>query len=315
MSLFRIHGVVPIIPTPFQSDETIDYAAFAPLVDFAVAGRCSAICLPAYASEFYKLSDEERLEVVRQAVTAAKGRIPVIGQANHASARLAAKSALAVEAAGADAIAVAVPRLFSLPESDLFRYFDTVLSAVQVPLLIQDYNPGGPTVSPQFVAGLHRIHPHFRYIKLEEPLMAAKVRAILDATGGGVGVLEGWGGMYMLELIEAGICGVMPGLAISDLLAQVYQRAVAGFKQDAYEIFAGVLPQIVFSLQNMEFFHHAEKRLLAMRGILREATVRDVTMPPGEIDHAHVDFLNQRVLALLDRLHMAHNPGLPGKAL
>lgn len=315
MPPFQIHGVVPIIPTPFQSDETIDSAAFAPLVDFAVAGRCSAICLPAYASEFYKLSDEERLEVVRHAVTAAKGRIPVIGQANHASARLAARSARAVEAAGADAIAVAVPRQFSLPERDLFRYFDTILSAIQIPLLIQDYNPGGPTVSPQFVAGLHRIHPHFRYIKLEEPLMAAKVKAILDATGGGVGVLEGWGGMYMLELTEAGICGVMPGLAISDLLAQVYQLAVAGAKQDAYEILAGVLPQIVFSLQNMEFFHHAEKRLLAMRGILREATVRDVTMTPDEIDRAHVNFLNQRVLALLDRLHMPHNPALPVKAL
>jgi dihydrodipicolinate synthase/N-acetylneuraminate lyase len=315
MSLSRIHGIVPIIPTPFQSDETIDYAAFAPLVDFAVAGHCSALCLPAYASEFYKLSDEERLEVVRHAVTAAKGRIAVIGQANHSSARLAARSARAVEAAGADAIAVAVPRLFSLPESDLLRYFDTILSAIQIPLLIQDYNPGGPTLSPQFVAGLHRIHPHFRYIKLEEPLMAAKVKAILDSTGGGVGVLEGWGGMYMLELIDAGICGVMPGLAVSDLLAQVYQLAAAGMKQDAYEIFAGVLPQILFSLQNMELYHHAEKRLLAMRGILREATVRDVTMTPDEIDRAHVDFLNQRVLALLDRLHLPHNPALPVKAL
>jgi 4-hydroxy-tetrahydrodipicolinate synthase len=213
-----------------------------------------------------------------------------------------------VEAAGADAIAVAVPRLFSLAERDLFRYFNTVLSAIRIPLLIQDYNPGGPTVSPQFVADLHRVHPHFRYIKLEEPLMAAKVMAILDATGGGVGVLEGWGGMYMLELIDAGICGVMPGLAVSDLLAQVYQRAVTGSKHDAYEIFAGVLPQILFSLQNMEFFHYAEKRLLAMRGILREATVREVTVTPDEIDRAHIDFLNQRVLALLDRLNMPHNP-------
>jgi dihydrodipicolinate synthase/N-acetylneuraminate lyase len=308
MPIFQIHGIVPIIPTPFQSDESIDFAGFAPLIDFAIAGGCSALCLPAYASEFYKLSDEERLQVVHQAVTAAQGRIPVIGQANYASARLAARSARAVEAAGADAVAVAVPRLFSLPERDLFRYFDTVLSAIQIPLLIQDYNPGGPTVSPRFVADLHRIHPHFRYIKLEEPLMAAKVKSILDETGGGVGVLEGWGGMYMLELIEAGICGVMPGLAVSDLLARVWQLAAVGKKQDAYEIFAGVLSQILFSLQNMEFFHHAEKGLLAMRGILREPIVRDLTMTPDRVDSAHADFLNQRVLALLDNLHMPHHP-------
>lgn len=140
MSSFRINGVVPIIPTPFQSDETVGFAALTPLVDFAVAGGCSAICLPAYASEFYKLSDEECLEVVRHAVEAARGRIPVIGQANHASARLAANSARAVEAAGADAIAVAVPLLFGLPERDLFRYFEIVLSAIRIPLLIQDYS-------------------------------------------------------------------------------------------------------------------------------------------------------------------------------
>ena len=33
--------------------------------------------------------------------------------------------------------------------------------------------------------------------------MSGKVRSILDVTGGGVGVIDGWGGVYMLELIEA----------------------------------------------------------------------------------------------------------------
>ena len=36
----------------------------------------------------------------------------------------------------------------------------------------------------------------------------AKVRTIRAATNGRVGVLEGWGGMYMLDLIPAGICGL-----------------------------------------------------------------------------------------------------------
>lgn len=300
---FQIDGIVPIIPTPFHHDETVDFASLAPLINFAVVGGCSAVCLPAYASEFYKLSDEERIEVVCQALAAARGRIPVIGQANHPSARLAARSAQSLETAGVDAVAVAVPRLFGLPERDLFRYFDIVLSAIQTPLLIQDFNPGGPTVSPKFVADLHRLHPHFRYIKLEEPMMAAKTKAILDATGGEVGVLEGWGGMYILELIEAGICGVMPGLAVSDLLARVFRLARSGQKSAAYELFEGVLPQILFSLQNMEFFHYAEKRLLQMRGLLPDTTVRDLTITPDETDRAHVEFLNQRIVHLLDRLH------------
>jgi len=310
---FQIDGVVPIVPTPFQTDESIDFDSFTPLVDFAIAAQCSAICLPAYASEFYKLSDEERVEVVSQAVRVSDGRIPVIGQANHPSARLAARTARAMETAGADAIAIAVPRLFGSSEKDIFRYFDTVLSNISIPVLIQDFNPGGPTVSAQFVADLHRAHPHFRYIKLEEPLMSGKVKSILDRTGGAVGVLEGWGGMYLVELAEAGICGVMPGLAVSDLLARVYHMARSGRKEAAYEIFAGVLPQIVFSLQNMEFFHHAEKRLLLSRGILKPTAVRDLTMKPEQIEDAHIDFLNRRIIELLDKLGMPRNPVLSSK--
>ena len=69
--------------------------------------------------------------------------------------------------------------------------------------------------------------------------MSSKVVAISQATDGKVGVLEGWGGMYMLDLIPSGICGVMPGLAVSDLLAKVFQLATGGDLPGAYEIFPG----------------------------------------------------------------------------
>jgi len=45
-----------------------------------------------------------------------------------------------------------------------------------------------------------------------------------------------------------------------------------------YGLAASVLPQIVLSLQHMELFHHAEKRLLVARGILLEAVVRQLSL-------------------------------------
>jgi 4-hydroxy-tetrahydrodipicolinate synthase len=174
--------------------------------------------------------------------------------------------------------------------------------------LLQDFNPGGPTVSSQFIADLHNMHPHFRWLKLEEPMMAARVSAIIDATAGNVGVLEGWGGMYMLELLSAGICGVMPGLGPADLLARAFRSARRGAKQEAYEVFQGVLPQIVFSLQSMELYHHAEKRLLAARGIMDGCAVRDLRLTLHPLDAEHIDFLNGNILALLDRLTMPRCP-------
>src|SRR5205823_13052284 len=178
------------------------------------------------------------------------------------------------------------------------------------PLLIQDVNPAGPTITPRFVADLHRAHPHFRWVKLEEPMMSPKVASILEATYGEVGVLEGWGGMYMLDLIPAGICGVMPGLAVADLLAKVFQLAKSGDLPGAYEIFRAVLPQIVFSLQHMELFHHAEKRLLMERGILEGTVVRQLTLGLNEHLENHISFLNRQVLALLAQLNLPYNPSL-----
>jgi dihydrodipicolinate synthase/N-acetylneuraminate lyase len=138
--------------------------------------------------------------------------------------------------------------------------------------------------------------------------MAGKVRAILDSTSGEVGVLDGWGGVYILELVDAGACGVMPGLAVADLLSRVFSLARSGLKGEALRIFQGILPQIIFSLQNMEFFHHAEKKLLEARGVLRRTTVREATVTLDPADAEHIDFLNASVLALLDSLGMPLNP-------
>jgi 4-hydroxy-tetrahydrodipicolinate synthase len=232
------------------------------------------------------------------------------------STAFVAETARDLERAGAAAISVAVPRIFGLPERDLLRYFGRILQSITIPLIIQDFNPGGATVSLEFVKTLHGQHEHFRYLKLEEPMMSARVRSIVEETSGAVGVIDGWGGTYMLELIDAGICGVMPGLAVSDLLQIVWESARAGNKDEAYELFQGVLPQISYSLQSIEFFHHAEKALLVARGVLADPQVRDATLTVDEIDRAHIDFLNRKILDLVRRQKMGvHTHLLSGEVL
>jgi 4-hydroxy-tetrahydrodipicolinate synthase len=301
MSQLQIDGVVPIVPTPFLPEGSPDWSSLEKLLDFAVDSEVSAVCLPAYASEFYKLRDTERRDMVIRAVSLMQGRLPVIGQVNHVSTAYVAETARDLEAAGASAISVAVPRMFGLPERDLLRYFDRILRAISIPLLIQDFNPGGPTLSLIFLQQLRRQHAHFLFLKLEEPLLAERVRQIVEGTNGELSVLEGWGGMYMLELIKAGICGVMPGLAVSDILQQVWKKARKGDQDKAYADFVEVLPQIVYSLQSLEFFHHAEKSLLVARGVLPEALVREATLTVGPDDQAHLKFLNRKVMEFLAR--------------
>jgi 4-hydroxy-tetrahydrodipicolinate synthase len=297
-----LRGVIPIVPTPFTADEGLDLEALERLVDFAASSGVAGICLPAYGSEFYKLTDSERLAIIKTAVKSSKGRVPVFAQSNDPCTRTAVEIAQRNESFGADAIAFAIPRQFILPKDEVLRYCETITKAVTIPVLIQDFNPGGTIVGANFAARLLEAADNFRYLKLEEPLMGTKVRAIRKATGDQVGVVEGWGGMYLLELLPEGISGVVPGLAMCDLFVRVFDLASKGDLAAAMTIYRCMLPQIVFSLQNMEFYHHCEKRLLHARGLLSSTVVRNPTFRLDADTETHIDFLNSLVLAEIDRL-------------
>jgi len=296
-----LEGMVPVIPVPFRADESVDWDGLAALCDFAARQRVAAACLPAFGSEFYKLTAEERLEAVRVAVQAVGGRIPVVAQSNHGAARHAAALAQANAKAGAALIAVALPRSFPHTEADLLDFAATVGRAVDVPLLVQDWNPAGPAIGADFCARLRDACPTFRYVKLEEPKMGPKVRAIRARCADAVGVLEGWGGEYMLELLPAGIVGVMPGLGVIDVLQRVWEMARAGRTGEAYELFARVHPWIAFSLQSIESYNYLEKRLLLRRGVLRGSHVRRPTITLDPDSAAYGDFLVERVLETIER--------------
>jgi 2-keto-3-deoxy-L-arabinonate dehydratase len=53
-----LRGGVPIVPTPFTDREEVDHEALEGLV--AVSAGVKGVCLPAYGSEFYKLTEQER---------------------------------------------------------------------------------------------------------------------------------------------------------------------------------------------------------------------------------------------------------------
>jgi 4-hydroxy-tetrahydrodipicolinate synthase len=296
----KLSGVVPIVPTPFKQNEEIDEPALRDLIEFAVASGVQAVCLPAYASEFYKLTDEEKLRVVKIAVDQAAGRIQIVAQSNSPSSKIAIQLAKANVAAGADVISFAVPRIFHLPDASLKQYLGEFLKSIpDTPVLIQDFNPGGASISVQFINELRMECPNFKYLKLEEPLSAKKFQDIIQTTDGEVGVLEGWGGLYLLELIPVGISGVMPGLAVADILQKIFFCRKNGENDKAFELFERVMPQIFFSLQNMELYHYAEKELLKARGVLKNSIARKAAYIPDKATVEHIRELNGRILDLI----------------
>jgi len=80
-----------------------------------------------------------------------------------------------------------------------------------------------------------------------------------------------------------------------------------GNRDLAYELYQGVLPQIIFCLQNLELYHHAEKLLLEARGVTSRSIVRHASRTLRENEAKHIRFLNNKILNLLDHHRVPRN--------
>jgi hypothetical protein len=106
----------------------------------------------------------------------------------------------------------------------------------------------------------------------------------------------------MLELIPVGIIGVMPGLGVSDILQKVFTLRKNGDNEKAFHLFGKVMPQIFFSLQNMELFHYVEKELLMARGVLHNNIARKAAYKPDASTIKYIKELNAAIVRILNEI-------------
>lgn len=299
-----LEGILPLVPLPVSSETgKIDLSGLPALIEFALGIGVSGLQAPGHLSEFLKLSDADRSKIIRAAVEIVDGHALLIAPVYHLSPDLAAAAAQQYAALGADVIAFTIPRPALVSNDDVLAYCQTICRAVSVPVLIQDRNPTGPTVGLDFCQRMLETCPNFQYLRLEEPLMyqvAGKIAGILAGVNKAVRILEGWHGLYMLDLLPYGISGGMVNLGIAGILARVWTLARLNEHDKAMDLFERALPQMLFGLQNQEMSLYLEKRLLVKRGVLSNAAVQPISFsPPAELV-ARGDFLNRRVARILE---------------
>jgi 4-hydroxy-tetrahydrodipicolinate synthase len=285
-----IKGVVPILPTPFHADESIDEGSFESILDFAKVSGCTTIGLPAFGSEFYKLSGDERARIL-DVVFKNAGNLNIIVQCNHTSPKMVQALIKDAENRGAAAINSALPRTMPVAENELYRYASAVCSSTTLPVIIQDYNPGGGIIGLDFAKRLSEEFENFRFIKYEVPGIGPLVHDILVSTREKVKVFSGWGGSYLLEQYSAGIAGIMPGIPLIDYFKKLWDNLAVGNENMALRMFTAISPYLAFSLQNLEMFHHAEKQLAVRRGIMQSAVVRSVSVALDRYQKKYLELL------------------------
>lgn len=182
----QLRGVMPVAPTVFDDDEALDLDGMGRVVDYLVAADVDAICILANYSEQFSLDDGERVAIIEASMARAAGRVPVAVTTSHFSARVAAARTRDACQRGAS-IAMLMAPFFGTSvratEEGVVEYFKRVAGDLEIDLMIQD---APMSATPLPVAPLTRIArevPQVRYVKVEVPQAAGKLRALAAAAG------------------------------------------------------------------------------------------------------------------------------------
>ena len=131
----KIKGSIPPIISPFIND-TLDYDAFAGLVEFQINKGSHGILVNGTTAEPSTLTVEERNKTVDTAIATNNGRLPVIaatGTQSLAESKILTRHAAEV---GVDALLIVTPYYIRPPQRGLVEYFLNVMEGIKTPWMI-----------------------------------------------------------------------------------------------------------------------------------------------------------------------------------
>ena len=275
-------GVFSVLPTPFTASGDIDSDSLTRVVDLFISDGVNGFTALGVTSEVARLTDAERDRVLDTVLAHVNGRVPVVAGTTAEGLRTCIELTRRARQAGAAAVMISPPRMPKINSDGVARHFAEVASAVETPIIVQDYPPiSGYAMEPALLARIARDVPAARTIKLEDPPTPFKTARILEQTKGlEVAIFGGLGGVFLLEELMAGAAGAMTGFAFPQILVQIVTLFRAGKLDDAADLFYRKVPLMRFEFQE-GIGMAIRKEVLKRRGAVTSAEIRS---PGGRLD-------------------------------
>jgi 4-hydroxy-tetrahydrodipicolinate synthase len=296
-------GIFTIPQTPFTDGGEIDEESLRREVQFCLRAGAHGLVAPVVASEFYVLTDEERLHIPHVLVEEVNGKVPVIVGVAGVSSRQATMFSEEARKAGADGVIAMPPYIMKGDQETIFSYFEAISKSAELPVFIQNAPPPlGSSLSPEFMLQMCREIKHVQYIKEETVPTGHYISSILARAEGEVkGVFGGAAARWMMPELERGASGFMPACQFTDIYVKIWDLWHNEKKEEARTLFDKLLP------------------LINYEGMLSVSLVKEILVRRDVIDTAHVrrpdgdkvdGYDIQEMLRGLERLrpHFALNP-------
>lgn len=149
------HGSMVALVTPMQVDGTVDLAVLSQLVEWHVAAGTDGIVVLGTTGESPTITAAEREAIIRQAVSSAAGRIPIIAGTGSNATSTTIQQTQDAMACGVDACLLVTPYYNKPTQEGLYCHYKAVAEAVAVPQILYNVpTRTGCDLLPETVARL-----------------------------------------------------------------------------------------------------------------------------------------------------------------
>ncbi len=275
-------GVFPILVTAFDEQGSLDLESFDRTIRFMVEIGVDGVTILGVLGESNRMVDAEREQLIRTAVAAADGRIPVVVGTSHSGTAATRTLSQMAESLGADGVMVTPSREPAPNEARIFEFFQQVAEGISLPVVVQDH-PASTQVHMSVPLMLRLVDeiPRVACIKEEAVPTPPRITALIEGMKTRrVSILTGLGALYGYFDLARGSNGFMTGFAFPEVLMAMVRAAREDRFDAVLEIYRRFLPLIVFEQQPGVA---VRKEVFRLRGLIDSSRVRH---PGGNIDGA-----------------------------
>jgi dihydrodipicolinate synthase/N-acetylneuraminate lyase len=293
-----LSGVLPILPTIFDSRGAIDEVGTRRVVDYIIAAGAKGVVFPGVASEYDTLTRDERLHMTALIGQWIGGRVPFVVGASTPSTDDAVAYAVAGAKAGAEAAMILTPKPFADDMAAMADFFRAAHAGSGIAIMLQNAPaPMGIGLPLEKVAGLARAVDGIVYVKEEAPPSGQRITQLTELAGDSLSaVFGGAGARYVIDELVRGAEGTMPACEITELHVAMLDHFHSGDEAGARDLFERTLP-----LLNMQavFRWRLTKKVLQKRGLIESDFVRAPGPDLDRYDLGELDALLARLSDLL----------------
>lgn len=298
-----LHGVLPVLQTPFTDSGAIDYVSLHREIDWAFETGADGVVV-AMVSEVLRLGDLNRKELAAMVCEAVRGRGFVVISVGAESTATAVDFARHAEHHGASAVMAIPPVATPLDSTATHEYFATIAKSISVPLVVQDASGyvGAAIDLSVYQRLLDAFGPDRIFFKPEASPLGPNLSRLRDATAGKARIFEGSGGINLVDCYRRGIVGTMPGTDLLDAIVALWKALIAGDEARIYELSLPICSLVALQLQGgLDGFLAIEKYLLKKRGIFENThQIQPVGWQLDPETAAEVDRLFARLQAAME---------------